>query len=60
MDRIFKSHTGIEDAAMLREAQRDVGLSDALEETAIERAKGHDMSEKDDRVGDDQKDKEIV
>lgn len=26
MDRVFKSHTGEEDARMLAEAQRDVGL----------------------------------
>lgn len=26
MDRVFGSHTGKEDAQMLREAQRDVGL----------------------------------
>lgn len=26
MDRVFKSHTGKEDARMLAEAQRDVGL----------------------------------
>ncbi|PSR82790.1 quinate permease [Coniella lustricola] len=31
MDRVFKSHTGAEDAAMLAEAQRDVGLLDFLD-----------------------------
>lgn len=30
MDRIFGSHTGAEDAAMLAQAQRDVGLLDFL------------------------------
>lgn len=39
MDRIFKSRTGAEDAAMLAEARRDVGLSDALDQIALEAAK---------------------
>lgn len=30
MDRVFKSHTGAEDARMLLDAQRDVGLLDFL------------------------------
>lgn len=30
MDRVFGSHTGAEDAAMLVQAQRDVGLLDFL------------------------------
>ncbi len=30
MDRIFGSHTGVEDAAMLAAAQRDVGLIDFI------------------------------
>lgn len=35
MDRIFKSHTGAEDALMLAEAQRDVGLTQAVEDSAV-------------------------
>lgn len=35
MDRVFKSHTGAEDAAMLAQAQRDVGLLDFLGSTVI-------------------------
>lgn len=31
MDRVFGSHTGAEDAALLAQAQRDVGLFDLLE-----------------------------
>lgn len=34
MDRVFKSHTGAEDAAMLAQAQRDVGLIDFLNRAA--------------------------
>ena len=30
MDRVFKSHTGTEDAILLRQAQEDVGLIDFL------------------------------
>lgn len=36
MDRIFKSHTGAEDARMLEEARRDVNLTDELECRAVE------------------------
>lgn len=36
MDRVFKSRTGAEDAEMLAQAQRDVGLTQALEESAAE------------------------
>lgn len=45
MDRIFKSHTGEEDARMLAQAQRDVGLFDTLEQSSLANAaKGeHDM-----------------
>ena len=35
MDRVFKSHTGEEDAAMLRQARYDVGLTDDLDDDAI-------------------------
>ncbi|KAI0005203.1 quinate permease [Xylariaceae sp. FL0662B] len=35
MDRVFKSHTGAEDARMLAEAQRDVGLLDLLSQGVI-------------------------
>lgn len=38
MDRVFKSHTGAEDAAMLAEAQREVGLLDFLARGAAARA----------------------
>lgn len=34
MDRVFKSHTGAQDAAMLAQAQRDVGLLDFLHHAA--------------------------
>ncbi|KIW04689.1 uncharacterized protein PV09_04423 [Verruconis gallopava] len=36
MDRIFKSRLGAEDAEMLAQAQRDVGLTQALEESAAQ------------------------
>ncbi|PQE05135.1 quinate permease protein [Rutstroemia sp. NJR-2017a BVV2] len=36
MDRIFKSHTGAEDARMLDEARRDVQLTEDLEDKAVE------------------------
>ncbi|PQE20087.1 quinate permease protein [Rutstroemia sp. NJR-2017a BBW] len=36
MDRIFKSHTGAEDARMLDEARRDVQLTEELEGKAVE------------------------
>jgi hypothetical protein len=36
MDRIFKSHTGAEDAQMLDEARRDVQLTEELEGKAVE------------------------
>ncbi|KAJ6103438.1 hypothetical protein N7486_005865 [Penicillium sp. IBT 16267x] len=45
MDRVFKSNTGERDAEMMREAQRDVGLTDFLERMGA--ATGRDM-EKDD------------
>ena len=35
MDRVFKSRTGAEDAVLMAEARRDVGLSIALEDDAI-------------------------
>jgi hypothetical protein len=35
MDRVFKSHTGAEDALALAQAQRDVGLTAELEENAV-------------------------
>ena len=35
MDRVFKSRTGAEDAILLAEARRDVGLSMALEAEAL-------------------------
>jgi hypothetical protein len=51
MDRIFKSRTGAEDAAMLAEARRDVGLSDALDQIALEAAKKQQaLDEKDAHV----------
>lgn len=37
MDRVFKSRTGAEDAAMLAEAQRDVGLLDFLGSGVVQR-----------------------
>ena len=35
MDRVFNSHTGEEDAILLAEARRDVGLSERLERDAV-------------------------
>jgi hypothetical protein len=35
MDRVFKSHSGEEDARMLAEARRDVGLTRESQESAI-------------------------
>lgn len=35
MDSVFGSHTGHEDAILLAEARRDVGLSEALENDAV-------------------------
>jgi hypothetical protein len=35
MDRVFKSRTGAEDAILLAEARRDVGLSMTLEADAL-------------------------
>ena len=35
MDRVFKSHTGEEDAAALRQARLEVGLTDDLDDDAI-------------------------
>ena len=39
MDRIFKSRSGVEDAIMLEEARRDVGLGIELEDDAIKAEK---------------------
>ncbi|VUC23520.1 unnamed protein product [Clonostachys rosea] len=39
MDRVFGSHTGEEDAILLNEARRDVGLLDILEQNAIKAEK---------------------
>ncbi|CAI6094637.1 unnamed protein product [Clonostachys chloroleuca] len=39
MDRVFGSHTGEEDAILLNEARRDVGLLDLLEQDAIKAEK---------------------
>lgn len=39
MDRVFGSHTGEEDAVLLNEARRDVGLLDLLEQDAIKAEK---------------------
>lgn len=44
MDRVFKSHTGERDAALLREAQRDVGLLAFLEDHGV----GHHEKTNDD------------
>lgn len=41
MDRVFKSNTGERDAEMMREAQRDVGLTDFLERMGA--ATGRDL-----------------
>jgi hypothetical protein len=42
MDRVFKSRTGAEDAILLAEARRDVGLSMTLEADALRAVeKGH-------------------
>lgn len=38
MDRIFKSHTGAEDAEMLAQARQDVGLNEDLDRIALEAA----------------------
>ncbi len=38
MDRVFKSHTGEEDARLLAEARRDVGLTRENQEHAIKAA----------------------
>lgn len=38
MDRVFKSHTGAEDAAVLAQAQRDVGLLDFVARGQTSRA----------------------
>ena len=35
MDRVFKSHTGEEDAHILEQARRDVGINHQLELDAI-------------------------
>ena len=35
MDRVFKSRTGAEDAILLAEARREIGLSMTLETDAI-------------------------
>lgn len=35
MDRVFKSHTGEADAAMLAEARRDVGIDESLVASAM-------------------------
>jgi len=40
MDAVFGSRSGVEDAIMLEEAQRDVGLTRALENSAISAAEG--------------------
>lgn len=45
MDRIFKSHTGEEDAILLAEARRDVGLGQELEDHALIKAKQMDDEE---------------
>ena len=45
MDRVFKSRVGAEDAEMLAQAQRDVGLTQALEDTAVAAARGKDSVE---------------
>lgn len=34
MDRVFKSHVGAEDAEMLAQARSNVGLTEALEDSA--------------------------
>ena len=44
MDRVFKSHTGVRDAELLREAQRDVGLTAFVER--MRAANGHDPEQK--------------
>lgn len=36
MDRVFKSHTGAEDGAMLAQAQREVGLLDLIGRDVID------------------------
>lgn len=41
MDRVFKSNTGERDAELMREAQRDVGLTDFLERMGA--ATGRDL-----------------
>ena len=38
MDRVFGSHTGAEDAIMLAEARREIGLGMRLENDAIKAA----------------------
>lgn len=45
MDRVFKSNTGERDAELLREAQRDVGLTAFLERMGA--ATGRDLEKKD-------------
>lgn len=42
MDRVFKSHTGAEDAKLLLDAQRDVGLLDFLR-TEVDMQKTHNV-----------------
>lgn len=44
MDNVFKSHTGAEDAAMLAEARRDVGISPDLEVNAIRATGAEDFT----------------
>lgn len=47
MDRVFNSRTGAEDAILLEQARRDVGLNHDLEEEAIRAAaaEGKDTAE---------------
>lgn len=44
MDRVFKSHSGEQDAALLREAERDVGLTAFVERMGL--ATGRDDESK--------------
>jgi hypothetical protein len=45
MDRVFGSRTGVEDAEMLEQARRDVGISYDSEVSAVEATKEGSVSD---------------
>jgi hypothetical protein len=50
MDRVFKSHTGEEDARLLAEARRDVGLTQETEDVATAAVLAREKLEEDSHV----------